>query len=122
MRFLPRLTLVDHGHNNVLRGHEWKLDMESFLYHTGIHDESRKDVIEDKHERICAEEHLRDVHTPSSAVIKRALEPLLGVCIRGIEAQIAQIPADTAHALRAHWVTFEGHGGASYLVFAEWLF
>lgn len=44
--FLTRNTLVDHGHDDVLRGHKWELEVDALLDDGLVDNETRRNVVQ----------------------------------------------------------------------------
>ena len=76
MAVLSVTATADHGHDNILRSHEWELRSNVTGNDGGVHHESLADVLENRQNHIGREERLRNRQAPVRTVIKRSLHPL----------------------------------------------
>ena len=63
MALLTITTLLDHGHDDVLGGHEGELLVDAALDDLGVDDEALGDVLEEGQEDVCGEEGLGQADT-----------------------------------------------------------
>lgn len=112
---LSGTTLLNHGHDNVLGGHEWQLGGDSSLNDLRVNNQTRGDVDHGGQQDVGGQEGGRKGNSSDSRVVQGSLEPLHRGGLDGIVQQATQVSGQRTHSLTSHWVSLVGHGGRTNL-------
>ena len=118
---LSGTALLDHGHDDVLGGHEGQLAHDSALDDLRVDDKAVGDVDEGAEQDVCGEEGLGDGDSADGGVVQRALEPLDRRGLERVLEKTAQVSGQGAHPLASHGVALVGHGAGPDLRLLEGL-
>jgi len=108
--FLTITTLLDHGHDEVLSGHEGQLRVDAALNDLGVHNETRDNVEHGRQNNVSGQESRGDRNTANSTVIKSSLKPLNRGSGSGVLEKRLQVTRKRANTLTSHGVSLVSHG------------
>ena len=112
---------LDHGHDNVLGGHEGELLRDAAGNDLGVDDHTLADILEGGEEDVGGEERLGEGDAAVGRVVERALEPLDRGGHEGVLLESKEVARERAETLRTHRVALVRHGRRADLVLLEGL-